>query len=210
MVVRRHAPGGGLGYGSFGGLFFTSDPVTFNLLTEAAFIADVLTPAYAHLISIRSRWKFELLSATAGKTQIYDATIGKARYGSVQSFTSQYVCVDEFVSFPACAGQLNSSMLQIINQTPQDPLPCDEPPSDSPITIVTNAEWFPKSTQVFGTNFYGGSLNTPLNTADKYRFTPVRSVSGFVFGGSYSWQVVKTYDTEVQFNNAGSPPIINL
>lgn len=218
MALRRLFGDRFSGYGSFGKIITTPDTIAnHDMKDELPFIRPYLPVIrfdaeviVAWALHFRWRYKFALITADLRTTQTYNAEIGKRRYGVCLLEQSNYVCGEEFISFDAQISSLYSTTYVLRPSGGEFDMPCDEPPDDTQITVVTNAMWFARSTDA-GSFFppYLATTNTPL-IAEKVTFFPVQSVSGYIFGGSFEYQVVRTFNNDEYFNEFAQPPVINL
>ena len=219
MPIRRVTSGGRIGYGSFGTVVTTPQTsITYDIADEIPLIApyipifaDELTLRYAYAISISWRWKFALISAQTSSLQIYDAMTGKSRFGVCILEVDDYVCGEDFVSFPAQISGLYRTGYVIRVNTGTEDMPCDEPPSDVAITVVENAAWLCR-TAIATPSSNDGSLpnNFSAHIGAKVTFNPQLAVTGYIFGGSYVYDVAALY-TQGQYEDLlGRPPVINI
>jgi len=218
MPIRRVTNDLTRGYGSFGTVSLNSPLSTVvdirNELPEIATLRpndSTGNPAYAYIVQVLWRWKFALISAEISKTQRYNTLTGKTRFGTCVVSLDNYISADEFVSYSGQISRLYMSAFRVIAGISQDPdLPCDEPPSDTPIQIVQNAQWIAKSTATPNALFYTSTPDSCQGTiGDKVVFYPEAGVQSYIFGGSYSYVALVTY-TQAEYELLGNVPVINL
>lgn len=166
--------------------------------------------AYAWMISFHWRWKYALISADLPVMQTYNAVTGKRRHGSCVVQQRNYVSDETFVAFDSQISPTYATGYVLVLGGGEDRLPCDEPPTDTEVTIVPNALWL-ASTYLGGqTHLFEYPNTSNAIIGDTVTFFPERSITGYIFGGSYVGHVVTTF-TEDQFENQyGRPPVINL
>jgi hypothetical protein len=192
--------------------------VIHDMAEEIPYILPYLTPfasegelRYAFAISFSWRWKFALISAQTSRLQTYDAVTGKARYGVSLIEVDNYVCGEDFVSFSSQISKLYRTGYVIRNNEGSEDMPCDEPPSDTEIPVVENVTWLCRTAMATLTTNDGQLPNSfCADIGSKVTFYPQPAVTGYIFGGSYVYDIAALY-TQAQYENfLGRPPAINV
>jgi hypothetical protein len=224
MPVRRYAQNKTAGYGSFGNFFVGSQSlITSSMKTELLNIKPYLPdtasfsqPAYAWAVTIRWRWKFALISANNSVIRVYNAETGKRQLGTVISKSADYVTSEDFMCYDSQQSELFCSAFVLVGEGGEDDLPCDEPPSSEPITVVEDVLWAAKSSPPnirFGISALGESAfpyAASGKLADIVEFYPNAGITSFIFGGSYTYSVPYVFFQSEYENEYGFFPAINI
>jgi len=220
MPVRRYDSSKRNGYGSFGQNVTSQQNFTkANLLTEA-FNASLVQPAPNNVndpivflyVQMGWRWKFSLLGFNPDKTQIYNQRTGRKKLGVVVTKHQGYVTSETFINYDdqmSLMYYLVGKIKIVGNSTENDDyIPCDEPPSDTPIAQVPDATWQASSwLPGIGIFAISASQNDVL-LGDEATFYPDFGVSSYTFGGSYTYNHVTIVQSQLVLGL--EPAIINL
>lgn len=207
-----------IAYGSFGTVVSQAGfKTTHDMKDEIPYIRPYfptiigdLEPAYAWGLSFNWRWKYALISAEIPAMQTYNAVTGKRRHGTCVVQQRNYTSDETFVSFDSQISPIYSTAYVLVLGGGENELPCDEPPSDVEIPVVSGARWVASTYQGGQSHLWEYPVTSNAMIGDVVTFYPEYSITGYIFGGSYIAHVVTSF-TQAQYETEfGRPPAINI
>jgi hypothetical protein len=217
MPLRKTVSGSAFGYGSFGSEFLSPGvPQTYNVRDFCAEIfsafvdANPNDPPYTALaISLHWRWKFEVLTIDSSLRHLYNAEMGRSKYGACIAQSNAYVTNTDYLCYDNQQSGLHSTGYILHNFVEETTTPCDEPASDIPISVITDTYWMCRSTPPGYQAFQGIVPGDSAILANSVTIYPDRCLTGYSFGGSYSYRIERFF-TEAEYAIATYPVSINL